>query len=421
MMKFGVLALLCAALVTPAIPASAEEVYPVVFPVVGPHHFTDTYDAPRTGGRIHEATDIMAEKMTPVVAAADGTIGWVSSTCCGLQIVHDDGYQSWYIHLNNDTPGTDDGQGWGIAPGIEKGVHVSAGQLIGWVGDSGNAEETAPHLHFQLHYPDGSRFNPYQSLLASTHIDPAAADEILFYRKDGLFRYYDMKPNASLGAPLAAGDNYTTGWDTIIGIDLDGDGLDEMFFYRKDGLYRYYDVRPDGTLPKPMLAGDGYTKNWDAITAVDLDGDGQDEIFFYRKDGLYRYYDIKPNGEIGRPILAGDGYTKDWDAITAVDLDGDGQDEIFFYRKDGLYRFYEIRPDGSLPPPIALGSDFPANWDIVAAIDINGDGRDELLFYKANGTFAYYPLNSNGTLGKPILSGTGYTSGWDSITSVNLN
>jgi glucose/arabinose dehydrogenase len=95
---------------------------------------------------------------------------------------------------------------------------------------------------------------------------------------------------------------------------------DEMFFYRDDGLYRYYDIRPNGTLPSPILGGDEYTTGWSSITAVDLDGDGQDEMFFYRDDGLYRYYDIRPNGTIPSPLLAGDEYTTGWDAITAIDM-----------------------------------------------------------------------------------------------------
>ena len=95
-----------------------------------------------------------------------------------------------------------------------------------------------------------------------------------------------------------------------------------MFFYRNDGLYRYYNIRPDGQIGSPILAGTGYTRDWDAITAVDLDGDGQDEMFFYRDDGLFRYYNIRPDGNLGSPLLAGDGYTTGWNSITAVDLDG---------------------------------------------------------------------------------------------------
>jgi len=142
------------------------------FPVVGENHYSDTFGAPRSGGRTHAGVDIMADKMTPVVAVADGTVGWMhndqgTSNCCAMELNHDDGWESWYIHLNNDTPGTDDGQGWGFAPGIEPGARVFAGQLIGWVGDSGNAEYVSPHLHFELHDPSGVVVNP------TGHVDVA--------------------------------------------------------------------------------------------------------------------------------------------------------------------------------------------------------------------------------------------------------
>jgi hypothetical protein len=123
--------------------ARGEDVaYPLVFPVQGANTFGDHFWSPRGRG-IHHAVDIMANKMTPIVAVASGTVQWVGSNCCTLRIKHDDGWSSSYIHLNNDSPGTDDGQGWGIAPGITKGTHVNAGQLIAYVGDSGNAEGTS--------------------------------------------------------------------------------------------------------------------------------------------------------------------------------------------------------------------------------------------------------------------------------------
>ena len=157
----------------------AEDIYPMYFPVIGSVQYTDTWGAARAGGRTHDGTDIMTfgVKGLPVVAVASGTVGWMQDEqggkCCAMALHHDDGWTSWYIHLNNDTPGTDDGQGWGFAPGIETGVHVEAGQLIGFVGDSGNAEDVAPHLHFELHQPDptdsqGLPINPYSDLLAAT-------------------------------------------------------------------------------------------------------------------------------------------------------------------------------------------------------------------------------------------------------------
>ena len=150
--------------------------YSLVFPVDGQVSIRDTFYAARSNGD-HHAQDLMAPKMTPILAAASGTVGYVNwsnnpqdlnpERCCTITIRHDDGWESWYIHLNNDTPGTDDAAAWGIADGIVPGAHVEAGQHIGWVGDSGNAENTASHLHFELFDPAGVVVNPYDALLAA--------------------------------------------------------------------------------------------------------------------------------------------------------------------------------------------------------------------------------------------------------------
>ncbi|MFH1330451.1 MAG: peptidoglycan-binding protein [Actinomycetota bacterium] len=154
--------------------------YPLVFPVIGEVRYSDWFYASRGSGQ-HHAQDLMGTKMLPVVAASSGRIeyaNWSSNPndlrpekCCTLTLRHDDGWQTYYIHLNNDTPGTDDGQGWGIAPGIRPGVHVQAGELIGWMGDSGNAENTSPHLHFELRDPAGVIVNPYEALRAAERGD----------------------------------------------------------------------------------------------------------------------------------------------------------------------------------------------------------------------------------------------------------
>ena len=150
--------------------------YPLTFPVVGTYWYEDWFWAARGSG-IHHAQDLMSPKLTPVVAAAAGTVTWINwsqnpddlnpERCCTIVVTHDDGWESWYIHLNNDTPGTDDGLGWGIAPEISLGTHVEAGDLIGWVGDSGTAETTGPHLHFELYDSDGVLVNPHDALLAA--------------------------------------------------------------------------------------------------------------------------------------------------------------------------------------------------------------------------------------------------------------
>ncbi|MPZ54652.1 MAG: peptidoglycan DD-metalloendopeptidase family protein, partial [Acidimicrobiia bacterium] len=119
--------------------------------------FFDAFNDPRGGGtRQHAGQDLMAPKMVKVLSIADGVVvekrGVESGDCCWMIIDHG-GWWSWYLHLNNDTPGTDDGQGNGIVPGIEEGTKVVKGQHIGWVGDSGNAEYAGSHTHLETRVP----------------------------------------------------------------------------------------------------------------------------------------------------------------------------------------------------------------------------------------------------------------------------
>jgi peptidoglycan hydrolase-like protein with peptidoglycan-binding domain len=131
------------------------------FPVAGPTTYTDTYAQNRDGGsRRHQGTDIFGSKGQPVHAAVGGRIcfapgqdgpmpayGYIVRVCTGTTVYS-------YVHLNNDRPGTDDGLGGpgrAYAPGIREGVTVARGQLLGYLGDSGNAEDTPPHLHLDIY------------------------------------------------------------------------------------------------------------------------------------------------------------------------------------------------------------------------------------------------------------------------------
>jgi hypothetical protein len=200
--RSGVVTLIILALLLPAGLVAAQEApadtYPMLFPLVGEYSYTDSFGDPRSGGRTHAGIDILADKMTPVVAVASGTVRWIGEECCYFALTHDDGWESWYIHLNNDTPGTDDGLGWGLADGIEPGARVEAGQLVGWVGDSGNAEWTTSHLHFELHQPDGTTVNPYPHLLAAEPLD-APGVVGFFTDVEGSVHRYDIDRIAEAG------------------------------------------------------------------------------------------------------------------------------------------------------------------------------------------------------------------------------
>jgi len=150
----------------------------IEFPVVANGVFLSSFGVPRDGGaRWHHGVDIAAPAMTPVVAAGDGVISTIKAEpgdCCWVSIEHPGGWLTMYVHLTNDTPGTDDGAWAGIRPDLAVGDEVRAGQLIGWVGDSGNAEPGEPHLHFELRTPGGEPIDPYPSLRAASQRAPLA-------------------------------------------------------------------------------------------------------------------------------------------------------------------------------------------------------------------------------------------------------
>ena len=159
----------------PALPAraAAEPPFQITFPQeTEPTVFSSTFGAGRSGGRRHAGNDLMAPKMTEVYAAADGIISVIdTSSLAGryIEIAHQEGWSTRYIHLNNDDPGTDNGRAdWAltVAPDLRVGSRVEAGEHIGYVGDSGNAEGAGSHTHFEIAY-GGSEIDPYDYLTAA--------------------------------------------------------------------------------------------------------------------------------------------------------------------------------------------------------------------------------------------------------------
>ena len=131
--------------------------------------FVNAWGVARPDDRTHQGVDLMGTKMSPVVAALDGVIETMQKGDRAgyfIKLDHGEGTSSWYMHLNNDTPGTDDGRGgpeYAFAAGLGVGDTVAAGQVIGYVGDSGNAEWGGAHTHFELHIR-GQAVNPYSYL-----------------------------------------------------------------------------------------------------------------------------------------------------------------------------------------------------------------------------------------------------------------
>src|SRR4051794_40729786 len=175
---------LAAALAVRAAEARGRVPSPIVFPVLGAVSYSDDFGDPRPGGP-HPGNDILAPRRAIAVAAESGKIKfWTTSANAGcmLYLYGDSGTTYLYIHLNNDLTKRNDNRGKCVAgtayaPGMKDGAHVQAGQQVGFVGDSGDANGIATHLHFEVHPKDGKAVDPYTYLQSAT--------PLLFYAKPG--------------------------------------------------------------------------------------------------------------------------------------------------------------------------------------------------------------------------------------------
>ena len=151
---------------TTEIAGTHEPVSGLRMPVVGvrPRDLDDSWGAPRDGGvRKHKGIDIFAHRGTQVIAVMDGVISYIGDQPKGghcLWLTTENGASFYYAHLDR----------W--APGIYEGMEVQSGDLLGFVGNTGNALTTPPHLHFQINQNDET-VNPYPILVAAVPVQQA--------------------------------------------------------------------------------------------------------------------------------------------------------------------------------------------------------------------------------------------------------
>jgi peptidase M23-like protein len=157
----------------------------IVFPVIGPaQYFAGDFGAPRPQGP-HQGNDIMSVRRALAVAAEAGEVEFETGSSragCMLRLRGESGTEYVYIHLNNDRTNANDNRGGclsGVAfpKGLRTGDTVAAGEPVGYVGDSGDADGNQPHLHFEVHPNGGAAVDPYPTL--------KAAQRLLFYAPTG--------------------------------------------------------------------------------------------------------------------------------------------------------------------------------------------------------------------------------------------
>lgn len=128
---------------------------PIVFGVE-PSQLTDTYNDARSGGRVHNAIDIFAPRGSLVASPSPAVVTKITGDqgSGGIQVwtANPGGEEYFFAHLD------------AVYPDLKEGDVLSVGDLIGFVGNTGNAIHASPHLHFAIYAPDGTSLNPYERL-----------------------------------------------------------------------------------------------------------------------------------------------------------------------------------------------------------------------------------------------------------------
>lgn len=399
--------------------AQVSNVRTIVFPVIGKVTYYDDFGVPRDGGtRLHEGQDLMGKKMLPLVAAVDGTVINVNypeaSWGYSITIKDKDGYTYHYLHMNNDNPGSDDGKGDGMnayAPDIKQGNKVVKGQLVGYMGDSGNAETTGAHLHFEIRL-NGTPFSPYQSLQNATKI----TEPVTNYPK--------------IGSEILPFDNFTAGM-SVAAANLDSDSDIEFVTGAAPSggpLVKAFDN--NGTQISAFYAYDATFRGGVDVTAADVDNDGKAEIITAAGAGGGPHIKIfKTNGTLFSQFFAYDTNFRGGVNISAADMDGDGKAEIVtgpgagggphvkVFSADGVMKSQMFAYDAGFHGGVdvaAIGNTTKASSKASSSSSANGfvtaplkGGGPHVKVFSADGVMKnqFFAFDTNFNLGLRVASG----------------
>jgi hypothetical protein len=372
----------------------------LLFPIAGNANYSNDFFGSRASGQ-HNATDIFAPKGTKILAAVAGTVTYAppSQPSWGYMVTikDDEGFKYDYIHMNNDTPGTDDGKGGPMdayAPDIKPGTRVVRGQHIGYVGDSGNAETTPSHLHFEITKSDETKINPFPYLQEAERYSgpatyPALPGEILPYG-----------PSINSTVSMDAGKfDSTNTYQLATGA---GSGVSPHVRL----------LKTDGSEVGGFYAYDPSFHGGVNVAAGDVNGDGIDEIITGPVVGAPHVRILKTDGsEVGGFYAYDPSFTGGVNVATA-DVDGDGKDEIIVGAGPGGSPHVRIlKTDGSeVGGFYAYDPSFHGGVD-VAGGDVVGTSTKEIVTAPGPGGSSHIRIFN--AVGVPLGSGI---SGYDNFT-----
>ena len=140
-----------------------------IFPIAAPTSFTSDFNEGRSGGRLHAGNDLFAERGAPLVAVDDGQVRSGRDPLGGniLNLYANDGTRYYYAHLDAFADGT----ATLIDPPAPR--MARAGEIVGFLGNTGNAKTTVPHVHFEIHPGNGPAIDPVPALQSAPRMsDP---------------------------------------------------------------------------------------------------------------------------------------------------------------------------------------------------------------------------------------------------------
>jgi len=281
----------------------------------------------------------------------------------------DDGVTYNYLHLNNDTPGTDDGSGGGknaFAPDIRRGNRVMQGQLLGFVGDSGNSEDTVPHLHFEMFEGD-EPLNPYGYLKAAQAEGRVVAASSTYPQLPHELLPFGNNANIGVNIALANLDTQTQLPETIVGAGAGG-GPHVKVFTDKKQLYGFfaYDkgFRGDVDVAAGDVDGDG---KQNIITSPGISGGPQLKVFTEKGEFMWSRFAYKTTDRRGLKTAIGKLQAGTGSQIVTVPNTGSGPHLKIFDNKGKLLRDL-----------FAYDSSLRTGMDVAVA-DIDGDGIKEIV------------------------------------------
>jgi hypothetical protein len=291
-----------------------------------------------------------------------------------------------------------------FAPGLAVGQRVWAGQFLAFMGDSGNAEGTSPHLHFEMREPAATVWSavavdPYDTLQAATKC-PLRRRAVHDRDGDGITDMVVVRPASGTTQPPDTAGHQWYWWQTSEGyrVDKGGSGDDVLVPAdfdgdRRDDIIRWKPGHPGVFTVQLTSTGKTVTQAWgeigdDPTIVGDYDGDGRADLAIYRPGHPSSWWIVTADK---RTITMQWG--EEGDVPAPADYDGDGRTDIAIRRSDGATTWFWISGSSSGFRLVNFGE----VTDRTVPGDFDGDGASDVaVTRKANGIIIWYALGRGG-------------------------